>query len=149
MITLWGQSYTSTELRQRVGDMRQLASAEAFELTDGAERGSRGVRLRNAAGLELAVMTERGLSLTSLTYQGVPLPFVSAVGAAHPAYADPRGTGWLRTWPAGFLTPCGLTQVGSPCVDGGEELGIHGRVSGLPARNVSYGGQWHGDGSVR
>lgn len=142
MINLWGQTYTPADLRRRVGDMRQLASAQAFELTDGPERGSRGVWLRNAAGLELAVMMERGLSLTSLTYQGVPLPFVSAGGAVHPAYAEAQGLGWLRAWPAGFLTPCGLTQVGSPCVDGGEALGIHGRVSSLPARNVNYGGQW-------
>ena len=148
MITLWGKTYTSTELRKRVGDMSQLASAQAFELTDGPERGSRGVWLRNAAGLELAVMTDRGMSLTSLTYQGVPLPLVSAVGAAHPAYTEPRGLGWLRTWPAGFLTTCGLTQVGSPCVDGADELGQHGRAAGLPARNVSYGGRWQDDAYV-
>jgi hypothetical protein len=142
MITLWGKTYTPAELRQRVGDMSQLAAAQPFELTDGPDRGSRGVWLRNAAGLEVAVVAERGMSLTSLTYQGVPLPFVSAVGTVHPAYAEKRGLGWLRTWPVGFLTPCGLTQVGLPCVDGAEELGIHGRVSSLPARNLSYGGQW-------
>ena len=145
MITLWGKSYTAADLRRRVGDMSQLAAAQPFELTDGPERGSRGVWLRNAAGLELAVMTDRGLSLTSLSYQGVPLPFMSAVGTVHPAYTEPRGLGWLRTWPAGFLTTCGLTQVGSPAVDGAEELGQHGRAAGLPAWNVSWGGRWQDD----
>ena len=145
MITLWGKTYTVAELRRRVGDMSQLASAQAFELTDGPERGSRGVWLRNAAGLDLAVMTDRGMSITGLSYQGVPLPFVSSVGAVHPAFTEPRGLGWLRTWPAGFLTTCGLTQVGSPCVDGDEELGQHGRAAGLSARNGSYGGGWQGD----
>jgi hypothetical protein len=64
---------------------------------------------------------------------------------AHPAFSEQAGLGWLRTWPGGFLTPCGLTQVGSPCVDGGDELGLHGRVAGTPARNVRWGGDWKED----
>jgi hypothetical protein len=145
MIELWGKAYTPADLRQRVGDMSQLAGAQPFELTDGPERGCRGVRLYNAAGLDMTVMTERGLSVTALSYRGVPLPFISSVGSVFPAYTDGRGLGWLRTWPGGFLTPCGLTQVGSPCTDGGEELGQHGRVASLPARNVNWGGRWQGD----
>ncbi len=47
--------------------------------------------------------------------------------------------------PGGFLTPCGLTQVGSPCRDGKKELGLHGRVAGLPAANASCGADWQGD----
>lgn len=142
MIELWGKTYAPADLRRRVGDMRQLAGAQPFELVDGAERGSRGVRLYNAAGLDLTVMTERGLAVTALAYRGVPVPFVSAIGAVLPAYADGRGLGWLRSWPGGFLTPCGLTQVGSPGVDGGEELGLHGRLANLPARQVNWGGRW-------
>ena len=45
MIDLWGKTYTPADLRRRVGDMRQLAAAQPFELTDGPERGCRGVRL--------------------------------------------------------------------------------------------------------
>jgi hypothetical protein len=51
----------------------------------------------------------------------------------------------LRTWPAGFLTVCGLSQVGEPCQDGSEELGQHGRAAGLPASQVSWGGSWDQD----
>ena len=32
---------------------------------------------------------------------------------------------------------CGLTQVGSPCRDGDEELGLHGRIHHPPAREVA------------
>jgi hypothetical protein len=35
--------------------------------------------------------------------------------------------------------------VGSPCVDGTSELGLHGQVSNSPARNVSWGADWTGD----
>jgi hypothetical protein len=145
MTKLWGKSLTRNELLRNIGDISQLATAQPFELLDGNERGCRGVTLRNAAGLEIVVIAERGMGLTHVAFQGIPLGFLSTVGTAHPAYADHRGEGWLRNWPGGFLTPCGLTQVGSPCDDGGTELGLHGRVSNIPARNVHWGGKWEGD----
>ena len=145
MAQLWGTTYSRQELLRRLGDINQLAGAQPFELVDGSERGVRGVRLRNAGGLEMAVIADRGMGIASLTFQGIPLPFLSAVGVAHPAFAESTPTGWLRNWPAGFLTPCGLTQVGSPCNDQGEALGLHGRLSNLPARDVCWGGEWQGD----
>ncbi len=145
MAVLWGSKLTKQEVLRRVGDIRQLALAEPFELADGPARGVRAVRLRNAAGLDMVVVPDRGMAITDLLFQGVPLAFINGVGVAHPAYGEPEGTGWLRTWPGGFLTPCGLTQVGSPCQDGSEALGLHGRVAGIPAREVRWGGEWDGD----
>lgn len=145
MPTLWGQTYTRSGLLRHVGDLRQIAGVQPFELSDGRERGVRSVNVRNAAGLEFTVITDRGMSLTDLRFHGVPLPFISSVDVAHPAYAEHTGLGWLRTWPAGFSTPCGLTQVGSPGHDGGEELGIHGRISSLPASHIYCREEWQGD----
>ena len=145
MTELWRTQYTRAELMERLGDPRQLADVRSFEFTDGPERGTRAVSFRNAAGLAFCVLLERGMGLYDLQFRGVPLPFLSPVGAVHPAYSDPTGIGWLRTWPAGFLTPCGLTQVGSPGRDGDEELGLHGRIASLPAENVSSGAGWQGD----
>jgi hypothetical protein len=148
MPTLWGHTYTRSNLLRHIGDMRQLASLQPIELSDGRERGVRGVNVRNAAGLEFTVITDRGMSLTDLHFHGVPLPFISSVDVAHPAYAEHTGLGWLRTWPAGFSTPCGLTQVGSPGNDNGEELGLHGRIGSLPASHVKCDEAWHGDDYV-
>jgi len=142
MAKIWGKEYTKTELLRRVGDISQLASVQAMELLDGNERGVRAVILRNAAGLELTVAAERGMAITDLRYKGIPLPFFTGVGVVHPAYGELRGLNWLRSWPGGFMTTCGLTQVGSPNVDNGEELGQHGREAGIPARNLAWGGEW-------
>jgi len=147
MPIFYNKPFSKTELLRRVGDISQLASATPFELVDGPERGVRGVTLRNAAGLELDVLAERGLAITRLAYRGVPLPFLTAAGPIHPAYFEPAGLGWLRTWPAGFLTPCGLTNVGSPNADNGEELGQHGRIAQIPARSLAWGGKWREDDS--
>ncbi|MBI5564389.1 MAG: aldose 1-epimerase family protein [Chloroflexi bacterium] len=148
MPTLWGKTYTRSGLLRHVGDLRQLAGVQSIELSDGRERGVRAVNVRNAAGLAFTVITDRGMSLTDLRFQGVPLPFISGVDVAHPAYAEHTGLGWFRTWPAGFSTPCGLTQVGSPHTDNGEDLGVHGRVSSLPASHVRCDEAWQGDDYV-
>jgi hypothetical protein len=145
MTVLWGKTYTRGELLRRVGDIRQLAQAEPFELVEGGERGVRAVRLSNAGGLSLVVVPDRGMALTHLFYRGVPLAFLSSVGTLHPAFSEQAGAGWLRTFPGGFSTPCGLTQVGSPCEDGAEALGLHGRVASIPAREVRWGGTWKED----
>ncbi len=148
MIRLWEKPYTRLELLRRVGDMSQLASAQPFELVDGIESGVRGVWLRNAAGLELCVIADRGMGIASLLYRGIPIPFTSAAGTVHPSFTEPHGLAWLRSWPGGFLTPCGLTQVGSPCIDEGVELGLHGRLSSLPAKGLAWGGEWQGESYV-
>jgi hypothetical protein len=62
-----------------------------------------------------------------------------------PVYYESRSSEWLRTFYGGLLTTCGLTYMGSPCIDQGEELGLHGRVSNLAAENVYADGKWMGD----
>ena len=139
------QGISPTELLRRVGDMRQLAGVEAFELSDGNQRGCRNVRLYNAAGLDFDVLAERGLGIGRLAFRGVPLSWISPVGVSHPAYLESQPLAWLRNWPGGFLTPCGLTQVGSPEMEDGNPLGIHGRIANLPAHNLSWGAEWQNE----
>ena len=142
MAKLFTDNLSPAEVQRRVGDMRQLAGAEPFEFSAGNQRGVRAVRLYNAAGLDLDVIAERGMGLGRLAFQGAPLAWMSPTGMVHPTYLEGEPLGWLRNFPGGFLTPCGLTQVGSPGEDNGEKLGIHGRLSNLAAENLSWGAGW-------
>jgi len=112
---------------------------------DGSQRGVRTVRLWNAAGLDFTVLAERGMSIGALSVQGVPYAYHSPIGVTHPAYLESQPLGWLRTWPGGFLTTCGLTQVGSACEDENQTLGLHGRAANQPAESLFWGGEWRGD----
>jgi hypothetical protein len=141
----FSQRFSRNELLRRVGDMRQLAGAQAYELSDGNQRACRNVRLYNAAGLDFEVLAERGMGIGRLAYRGVPLSWISPVGVAHPAYLESQPLAWLRNWPGGFLTPCGLAQVGSPDMEDGNALGIHGRIANLPAHNLSWGADWQSE----
>jgi hypothetical protein len=142
MNDLFGQPLSARDLGRRVGDLRQLAGVEPFELLDGGQRGVRAVHLYNAAGLDCEILAERGLGIGRLAFRGVPLAYLSPVGALHPAYAESRPLDWLRLFPGGFLTPCGLTNVGSPCEDEGDALGLHGRLAALPAYQLRCGAEW-------
>ena len=38
-----------------------------------------------------------------------------------------------------------MTYAGHPCTDEGEELGLHGRINNIPAKNVYSDGEWDKD----
>ena len=78
---------------------------------------------------------DRGLDIGEAKYKGIPLGWISPVGYCHPAYFEKEEFGWLRTWPGGLVTGCGLRNVGSPTEQNGEPFGLHGRLSHLPAEN--------------
>ena len=128
-----------------VGDLSQVAGIRLAEWTDGVERGLRVADVRTGSGLAFSVLLDRGMDIGPALYKGMPMAWVSPTGWAHPMYFDPQGTGWLRTFGAGLLTGCGLTYLGAASEDEGEPLGLHGRLSHLPASHVQVEEAWQGD----
>jgi hypothetical protein len=156
MALLHGQRLTRTDLMRRCGDLSQIAGIRLMTLTEGAEAGVRVADVRTGSGLRFQVTLDRGMDISMAEYQGMPLAWRSPHGDVHPAHFDPRGKGWLRTFPGGLVTGCGMTYLGAPCVDEGVDLGLHGRLSHLQATEVSASHRWEADeciftlrGSVR
>ena len=145
MITLFKREWSQPELIARVGRMDQLAGIRLFEAADGKARGCRLLDVWTGTGLRFQVNAERALDISSCEYQGMPLAWRSPAGDVHPAYAEPQGAGWLRSFAGGLLTTCGLDQFGLPNQDQGVDLGLHGRISNLPASQVNYRTYWEGD----
>lgn len=145
MPRIFGKQFGKEELRTRVGSMDQLAGVRAGVLTDGRAAGARVADFWTGTGLEFTVLLDRGMDISAARWQGKSLCWRSSVGDAHPAYYEPEGLGWLRTFGGGLVTTCGLTYAGAPTVDQGEELGLHGRVSHLPAEGVHVDAEWDGD----
>lgn len=141
---LWGNQLTKKELRRFVGDFKQIAGVFPYQFSDGSERNVRAYRIRNAAGLDFSIILDRGMSIGDLSYFGIPISFMTGAGFVHPSYSDFNGLNWLRTWPGGFMSSCGLTQVGSPCVDN-ENLSLHGRIGSTPAFNTGWSEEWSND----
>jgi hypothetical protein len=125
--------------------MDQVAGIKLFEAADGLGRGCRILQVWTGSGLDFTVTADRALDISACRFKGIPLAWASSVGVVHPAHYEPEGLGWLRSFPGGLLATCGLDQFGAPSSDAGEALGLHGRVSNLPARCVGYRTYWTED----
>ncbi len=145
MLALYGKSYSPEELRKRVGSIDQVGGVRRIMLADGNETGVEAFDVRTGGGLDFTVLAGRGMDIGRATYRSYPLAWLSPTGVPAAAYFEPEGLGWLRSFHGGLLATCGLTYAGAPAQDGDEELGLHGRVSNTPAREVSYGASWHED----
>lgn len=147
MATYLGKNYKKRELLQYVGDMSQIAAVRPIELVNGNERGVRALEFKTGSGLAFTVLADRGLDIFDATFNGVALSWLSPTGAVAPAFYDRHDIGWLWSFGGGLVVTCGLTQVGVADVDEelDEEVGLHGRVSSIPARNLSFGAEWEED----
>ena len=145
MAELFGKEMTRKEVMSRVGDVSQIARATEFRFTSGRQEGMRGIEVVNGSGLAFTVLPSRSMDMAYASYKGIPLSFISKSGLSAPAFYEKDGLGFLRNFTCGLMTTCGLTYMGAPCNDEGTELGLHGRISNIPAQNTAVQSGWDGD----
>lgn len=121
-----------------IGHESQLYGIEEHRLIGGKGDGMRLLEVRNGLGLEMTLLPDRCLDISRLRLNGVNLSYFSPCGYVAPAYYEATGSNWLKSFTAGFLTTCGLQAVGSPCMDDGEELPLHGSIANTPCEQVWY-----------
>ena len=139
------REFSRAEILRRVGNVSQVASARHVVLDDGRAKGVAAIDFDTGAGLRFTVLPDRGMDISAASYKGRNLVYLTPNGEVHPAYYEPQGAGWLRTFFGGLLTTCGLTTIGAPGLDGDENLGLHGRYAAIPARQVCDRSRWDGD----
>lgn len=122
-----------------LGHPGQMAYVEEHRLVGGKGDGMRLFQVQNGLGLSCTVSADRAADISRLSFMGRNMNFFAPCGYVAPAYYEDKGDKWLKNFTAGFLTTCGLTAVGSPCTDEGEELPLHGTVANIPAEHI----WWH------
>ena len=120
-------------MKQYIGNPLQIRGAEQYSLRNGKGDGMKFLYIRNGSGLEAWVSLDRAGDLSRVIFQGDNMGYFAPCGYVAPQYYDGEGAGFLKSFTAGFFTTCGLTAVGSPCVDEGEKLPLHGTISHIPA----------------
>lgn len=136
------------QLADYIGDISQVGGVKRYVLNSGKAKGVEAVDVNNGSGLVYTVVPDRGMDIYHLNYKGIPVSFISKTGIVSPCFYNDRGFEWLRSFTGGFLTTCGLTQVGDPCIYNGNEYGLHGNCSNIPADNVSVLADWIDDSYV-
>lgn len=116
-----------------IGHESQVRGVEEHRLVGGKGDGMRLYEINNGKGLMLTVTPDRNGDIMRLRYKGINLSYMSPCGYVAPAYYDKSGREWLRSFTAGFLTTCGLENVGVVNEDEGELLPLHGTLANLPS----------------
>ncbi len=121
-------------MKNYIGNSLQIKGVEQYVLQNGGKgNGMRFLYVRNGLGLQAWISLDRAGDISRLNFKGDEFAFFSPCGYVAPQYYDNNGVGFLKSFTAGFCTTCGLTAVGQPCVDDGEELPLHGTISHIPA----------------
>lgn len=134
-----------TELLKRIGSIESFCRAEEFVFDSGAARGSRGIRVK-CGELSFTVLPDRCMDIAYCEFRGVPMSFDSGSGVVSPAYYNEKD--FSRSFTAGLLTTCGLSNVGPACTDDEKEYCQHGKISNVPAYDVSITRSWMGSDYV-
>ena len=121
-----------------IGHPSQICGVEEVQLVRGKGKGMTLLEVRNGKGLQMTFSADRAMDPARVSFRGYNMGWFSPAGYVAPAYYDDRGAGFLKSFTGGFMTTCGLTAVGSPCTDEGEELPLHGRISNTPCEHYSY-----------
>lgn len=125
-------------MKKYIGNELQIYGVTEMRLMGGKADGMRMLSVRNGSGLEFEISLDRCGDISRLTFKGDNMGYFAPCGYVSPKYYDNVGNGFLKSFTAGFFTTCGLTAVGSPCVDDGEELPLHGTISNTPCDNYSH-----------
>jgi len=143
-VKLYKQDFSQIELMKRIGNISQIAGVKHYKLINGNEKDVEAVDFRTGTGFAFTVLPGRGMDISHAEYCGIPLCWHSSTGNVSAEYYEPTPLGWLRGFHGGLLVTCGMTQVGEPSVDpvSKELLGLHGRTSYIPAKNVFVDSEW-------
>lgn len=147
-LTYFGKPMSKAELLKHVGDMSQVAGIRLVELANGNERGVRAAEFYTGTGFTFTVLLDRGMDIDQAKLGGTPVSWESPTGPVSPAFYESKGLEWLRQFQGGLLAGCGPTYFGAPCVDEGAELGLHGRLSNIPAKDACVKQEWKGEDYV-
>lgn len=132
-------------MNKYIGNTQQIYGVDELRLMGGKGDGMRLLQVRNGKGLEFTISADRCADISRITFKGDNMGYFAPCGYVAPQYYDDKGAGFLKSFTAGFFTTCGLTAVGSPCTDDGEELPLHGTISHTPCENI---GHWIADDGI-
>lgn len=131
-------------LRRRSIDPARIAGVSPIVFDDPQRRGVRALQVRNATGLGLTLVPDRGLGASELLYGGVPLTWYGPGSATPSSNLDPSADAFNRTFFGGLVTTCGMDAFGEPGHDRWGTWPQHGHFNHLAARDVTYGASGEG-----
>lgn len=123
-------------MKKYIGHPSQICGVDELIVAKGKGKGLTLLEVRNGKGLQFTLSADRCMDISRVSYNGSNMGYFAPCGYVAPAFYDKNA--FLKSFTAGFLTTCGLDGVGSPCIDNGEEVPMHGTISNTPCENYYY-----------
>lgn len=121
--------------RRYTGHLDQLFALRSYTMHGGRGEGVRAIELHNG-DLDITVLPDRCMDFYQVRYRGKSLNYIAPCGIVGPSHCQEDGMAFLDGFFCGLLTTCGLSNIGSPCMDEDTTYGLHGRISAAPAEAV-------------
>ena len=128
----------SGERRLLFWESRSDSGVEECYLLEGKADGVRIMRVRNGLGLEVTVCPDRCADITRVIFKGDNMGYFAPCGYVSSKYYDANQSEMVRSFTGGFLTTCGLDNVGEVCEIDGITYPLHGRISNQPAKHCYW-----------
>lgn len=125
-------------MEKYIGHPSQICGVDEFTVAKGKGKGMTLLEVRNGKGLHITLSADRCMDISRIDFNGSNMGYFAPCGYVAPTFYDKTGNGFLKSFTAGFLTTCGLDGAGTPCVDNGEEVPMHGTISNTPCENYYY-----------
>lgn len=125
-------------MNKYIGHINQLSGVDEVVLARGKGKGMTMLEIRNGKGLYIVLSADRCMDISRISFKGDNMGYFAPCGYVSPQFYDKESDGFLKSFTAGFMTTCGISSVGSPCVDNGEVLPLHGNISNTPCESYSY-----------
>lgn len=125
-------------LNPYIGNSSQISGVSMYTLCNGKGAGMKFYRIRNGLGLDLTVSLDRAADITALSFNGVNMGYLCPNGDVAPMYYERAENGFLKSYTGGFITTCGLNNIGAFNDDNDIHHGLHGSISNTPADKFYY-----------
>lgn len=119
--------------KEYAGSLFQLMAVKEYRLAGGRMEGLHCAEVSNGRGLSVTIAVDRCMDLWDVRACGKSFAYHSPAGLTHPAFQQPWDNRWLATFPGGFLSTCGLDNIGSPSEVDGIHYPQHGTIGNAPA----------------
>ena len=130
-------------LMKHIGSIEQIGGIKDITYNSGRAKGVRAIEI-NTGNIRFTVLPDRGMDIAQTFYKNTSVSWISKTGVVSPVYYEKDGTNFLRGFFGGLVTTCGLKNIGRPY----GEMGLHGRISNIPAENISISSEWIQDDYV-
>ena len=131
---IFGEDYNREDLL-RYCNPAAVCGVRRVTVSHGRGKGQGLLEVKTASGLRATLLEDKCLDILDLEYKGVNLGFLSKNGLINENH--PETDSFFRFWQGGFLSTCGLRNVGPSCTTDGELHPLHGRIGLTPAENVN------------